>query len=97
MLFVLLLLHAVCGTAVLIAGRRLGRGAWLVGAVAPAAVVVWLVANSGRVVGGSGVSSRAEWVSALGLALDLRVDPFAALMIVLVSGIGVLMYAYAWY
>ncbi len=65
--------------------------------MAPAAVVVWLVANSGRVAGGSGVSARAEWVSDLGLALDLRVDPFAALMIVLVSGIGVLVYAYAWY
>ncbi|HEX5946347.1 MAG TPA: hydrogen gas-evolving membrane-bound hydrogenase subunit E [Acidimicrobiales bacterium] len=97
MLFVLLLLHAVCGTAVLVGGRRLGRGVWLLGALAPASAVVWLLADGGRVVSGAGVANRAEWVPELGLALDLRADPFSALMIVLVSGIGVLVYAYAWH
>jgi multicomponent Na+:H+ antiporter subunit A len=95
LLFVLLVLHAVCGTVALVAGRRFGRRAWLLGVAAPAAVIVWLVASSGQVSSGDGVSARVEWVSALGLALDLRVDAFAALMIVLVSGIGVLVYVYA--
>ena len=97
MLFVLLLLHAVCGTVVLLGGRRLGRLSWLVGAVAPASVLVWLLTNGRRVESANGVSARAEWVPELGLAVDVRVDSFAALMIVLVSGIGVLVYAYAWH
>jgi multicomponent Na+:H+ antiporter subunit A len=95
-LFALVLLHAVAGVAVLAAGRRLGRAAWVVGGVAPLAVLVWLAANSGRVADG-GVTTRTEWVPQLGLAVDLRVDPFTALMLLLVSGIGVLVFAYAWY
>lgn len=94
MLFTLLILHAVCGFAALVVGRRLGRNAWLLGGLAPASVVVWLIANRSDVAG-DGVSATAEWIPDLGLAVDLRVDSFSALMIVLVSGIGVLVYAYA--
>ena len=96
MLFGLLLLHAFCGVAALVGGRQLGRHVWVVGAAAPAAVVVWLIANRGRVASG-GVSASADWVPALDLTLELRVDPFAALMIVLVSGIGVAIYVYSWH
>lgn len=96
MLFFLLLLHAACGVAVLLAGRRLGRLAWLVGGLAPLATVVWLVAERADIASTSRLTASWEWVPALGLDVQLRVDPFAALMIVLVSGIGVLVFAYAW-
>jgi len=96
MLPALLILHAVCGAVALAAGRRLGRYAWLVGALAPAATVLWLGANSSRLADDGGIVSRTGWVPSLGLALDLRLDAFSALMVVLVSGIGVLVYAYAW-
>ncbi len=97
MLFALIALHAVCGTVVLLAGRRLGRAAWVVGGLAPASVVAWLGANLTDVSGGEAVTGRAGWVEGLGLALDVRVDGFSALMILLVSGIGVLVFAYAWH
>lgn len=96
MLFALLALHAVCGTGALVFARRLGRRGLIVGALAPLAVVVWAIANAGSVVDGDAVTSAVEWVPALGLGVDLRVDSFALLMIALVSGIGVLVYAYAW-
>ncbi|HWL43104.1 MAG TPA: hydrogen gas-evolving membrane-bound hydrogenase subunit E [Ilumatobacter sp.] len=97
MLFALVLGHAAGAVGVFGAARHLRRGVWLVGAVAPLTVVVWLVANAGRIADGQAITARVEWVAALGLAVDLRVDAFAALMIVLVSGIGVLVYAYAWH
>lgn len=97
MLLTLLILHAVCGAVALVAGRQLGRHAWLVGAVAPAATVLWLGANSSRVADADGIHARMAWVPSLGLALDLRLDAFSALMVVLISGIGVLVYAYAWH
>lgn len=97
MLFLLLIVHALAATVALIAGSRLGRRAWLVCGAAPAVTVVWLVVNMTKVVDGGGVSTQATWVSSLGLVLDLRVDAFAALMIVLVSGVGVLVYGYAWH
>ena len=96
MLLSLLILHALGGVAALVAGRHLGRYAWLVGAVAPAATVLWLGGNSSRVASADGIVARTEWVPSLGLALDLRLDAFSALMVVLISGIGVLVYAYAW-
>lgn len=95
MLFVLLILHAVCGVGVLVAGRWVGRFVWLVGAAAPGATVIWLVATRADV-GGADVTATAQWVSSLGLTLDLRVDAFGALMITLIAGIGVVVYAYAW-
>ena len=41
------------------------------------------------------MTQSVEWVPALGVNLDLRLDGFAALMLVLVAGIGVLVFAYA--
>ncbi len=96
MLFALVGLHVAGAAGALGAGRWLGRRVWLVGALAPLAVVAWLIANAGAIGDGEAVTARVEWVAALGLAIDLRVDAFAALMLVLVSGIGVLVYAYAW-
>ena len=95
MLFALLGAHAASAAAVLAARRRLGRAAWVVGALGPAAVLAWLAANAGRLADGEAVEARAEWIGGLDLALDLRVDAFAALMLVLVAGIGVLVFAYA--
>src|SRR5690606_11103533 len=94
-LFALLGAHAASAAAVLAARRRLGRAAWVVGALGPAAVLAWLAANAGRLADGEAVEARAEWIGGLDLALDLRVDAFAALMLVLVAGIGVLVFAYA--
>ena len=45
---------------------------------------------------GEATTAHVEWVPSLGLAVDLRVDAFALLMIVLVSGIGALVFAYSW-
>lgn len=95
MLFALLALHAACGVGALASARRLRRRALLIGLAAPLAVVVWAVANASRILDGRPVTQHAEWVPSLGLAVDVRVDAFALLMITLVSGIGVLVFLYA--
>jgi multicomponent Na+:H+ antiporter subunit A len=41
------------------------------------------------------VTQRLSWVGALDLALDLRLDGFGALMLLLVAGIGVSVFAYS--
>lgn len=85
------------GTAVLTAGRRVGRWGLVLGGLAPALTFAWVAARAGGVVGGEVVSQRAGWVPQLGLNLDLRLDAFALLMIVLVSGVGALVFAYGWH
>lgn len=91
----LLVFHAVVGLGLVGAGARLGRrGAWLA-LLAPAATVVWLGFQLDHVVGGGVRDQRISWMPSLGLDLDLRLDGFSAVMLLLVSGIGVLVFAYA--
>ena len=96
MLFVLLAFHVVAGVIVLAFGARLGRSAIVVGVLPLLAVLVWVAVRGSTVLDGEAVGDRFEWVPQLGLAVDVRVDAFSVLMIVLVCGIGALVYAYAW-
>jgi multicomponent Na+:H+ antiporter subunit A len=93
--FALLALHAACGAAALLGGRRLGRHAFVVGAVAPLVTAVVLAAGAGRVLDGDARTASFAWVPRLDLTLDVRIDAFSLLMVALVSGIGVLVFAYA--
>ncbi|MGK2949183.1 MAG: hydrogen gas-evolving membrane-bound hydrogenase subunit E [Acidimicrobiales bacterium] len=77
------------------AGQRLGRRAFLVAAVAPLATVGWALSVAPSVLDGEPETAAVGWVPELGLALDLRLDAFALLMVGLVSGIGVLVFVYA--
>lgn len=97
MLFLLIGLHVVCATVVFLVGSRLGRWVWPIAATAPTAVVVWLLVNAGAMSDGGAISQKSEWVPGMGLGLDLRVDAFSTLMLILVSGIGALIFAYAWH
>ncbi len=94
-MFVLLALHLVVGTAIIAAGRRLGRQAFAVAALAPLATLLWLAARSGDVLDGDSVLDSYAWVSRLGLAVDLELDGFAVAMVTVVSGIGLLICLYA--
>ena len=66
---------------------------WLSGAVALATLVL-AISCYPALSGGTPVRADVEWVPSLGVAIDLRVDAFSLLMIVLVSGIGALVFAY---
>lgn len=94
-MIVLLGLHLVVGIGLVGAGSRLGRrGAWIA-ALVPAATIAWLATQLGAVADGRPATAHVDWLPALGVSLDLRLDGLAALMVVLVSGIGVLVLAYA--
>jgi multicomponent Na+:H+ antiporter subunit A len=58
--------------------------------------LVWLTTNLGRVVDeGDAVVERRSWVPALDLELHFRLDGFGLLMGLLVTGVGVLVFAYS--
>ncbi|MGB3409889.1 MAG: hydrogen gas-evolving membrane-bound hydrogenase subunit E [Microthrixaceae bacterium] len=97
MLLVLVALHAVAGTAVLSGARRLGRWGLVIGGLAPAITVVSVAVLARTVFDGDDVTARLSWVPRLGLDLDVRLDAFAVLMVILVSGIGSLVFVYAWH
>jgi multicomponent Na+:H+ antiporter subunit A len=89
---------AVVGIGLVAFGARLGRRAFLLAALVPAAVTVWLASQLGRITGGSVVQERVGWVDGLRLSVDLRLDGLALTMslIITIVGVAVLLYA-AWY
>ncbi len=91
----LLLLHLLTGLVAIAFGDRLGRRALALAVAGPLATVVWLLAVLPGVLDGTPVEQTVEWVPALGLDVALRLDGFSALMVGLVSGVGVLVCAYA--
>jgi multicomponent Na+:H+ antiporter subunit A len=86
---------AAVGFALIAFGARLGRRAFLVAAVVPAAGTVWLAAQLGRITGGSVVQERVEWVDRLGLSIDLRLDGLALTMSLIITIVGVAVLVYA--
>lgn len=89
-----LLVFAVVGCGLIAGGRRLGRGAYVVAAVAPASAVIWTVTNLSTVAGGGVVTEHHAWVDQLSLNIDLRLDGLAATMTLIVATVGLLVFAY---
>ena len=96
MIFSLLVLHIAGCIVLAAASRRLGRNGLLVGAVPPAATAVWACARLGD---HQPESAELAWVPGLDLAMTFRVDAFADIMTLIVSGIGfgVFVYAYGYF
>lgn len=94
----LIALHLLATAVVALVARRAGRWVFALGAVPPAVTLLWAAMQAPAVLAGGAVTAQLGWAPAAGLALDVRVDGFALLMVALVSGVGVLVFAYsAWY
>ncbi len=89
-----LALHAAIGFGLLLRSR-MGTFAVVIGLVAPLGALAWWCTHLGTVLDGGVIEETHRWVPTLDLTLDLRFDGFAALMVLIVSGIGVAVFAYA--
>jgi multicomponent Na+:H+ antiporter subunit A len=92
---VLLALHAALGALVFVGGARLGHRSFLVAALGPAVTFVWLSTQLPTVLDHRSVDQTVTWIPQLGLDIQLRLDGFSALMVLLISGLGVLVCLYA--
>src|SRR3546814_15804241 len=78
--------------------RVLGRRVFLALATVPLATLVWALAQTARIRDGGSVTSVIEWLPSLRFEIALQMDVLQWLMVLIVSGIGVLVMAYcAWY
>ena len=89
---VLLLLHAVAMAGAMLVGARSIRGGLLAAATAPAVTAIWAITHFGST---DAPRASLTWVDGLDIAFEFELDPFAALMTALVSGIGALVFVYA--
>jgi multicomponent Na+:H+ antiporter subunit A len=90
----LLIAHVVVGLAIMAAAARLGRVAFLVGALPMLATVGYVVGQGPDVLDGRPATESTTWVGQLNLAVDLRLDGFGFLMVLIVSGVGVAVMVY---
>lgn len=91
---VLVAAYAVAAVAVPWALGRNGRAMACAAAVLPAVTAGWAVSRAGD----GDVTERIGWASDLGLAIDLRLDALAIVMLVLVGGVGAVVLCYSgWY
>ncbi|MGB6058558.1 MAG: hydrogen gas-evolving membrane-bound hydrogenase subunit E [Microthrixaceae bacterium] len=91
----LLGLHAL---AALLAGplfKRFGKQGFLALGIAPAALFCWSLFAAPGIIGGDAVVGVLDWAPSLHFDLSVRVDSFSLLMLMLVSGIGTLVFGYA--
>ncbi|HUF32608.1 MAG TPA: hydrogen gas-evolving membrane-bound hydrogenase subunit E [Acidimicrobiales bacterium] len=94
-MLVLLGIHAALAAVAPWASKRLGTRVFLLCGLGPLATVVWAATKAGGVIDGTPVTETWQWLPSLGLDATLRLDAFSLLMVGLVSGIGVLIFAYA--
>ena len=97
-MFVLVIAHFVAAAVAPVLVRVLGRQAFLLLAVIPAASFGWALTWTGRVAGGAEKSEVIGWVPALRLDLAFAMGPLQWVLMLLVTGIGALVLAYCtWY
>lgn len=86
--------HWVVGTLILLLAGRLRRWAFALGTLPMLGVLVATGSKWDSVTGGDPVEESATWIDGLGLVADVRLDAFSLLMVLLVSGVGVLVLAF---
>lgn len=97
-MILLLTAHAAAAGVAVPVVRRWGPRGVLLTALAPLAVLVWLVAQWASGTAGSDGSSLREsvsWIPSLGVEVALRLDPLSAIMVLVVAGVGALVLAYS--
>lgn len=98
MIFILTLhFLAAAGAPVLV--RTIGRRAFLILALAPAASFAWLLPQVARVTdGGAPHEQHLSWIPTIGLDIDLVITPLSGVLALLVTGVGALVLVYCtWY
>ncbi|WP_129838678.1 Na+/H+ antiporter subunit A [Streptomyces sp. RFCAC02] len=94
-MLVLVVAHLVCALVVPLLPARTGRAVWVIAAVPPLAAFWWALAWARRVLDGRRLTESVPWAPELGLRLDFRLDVLGLLLVLVVSGIGVLVIAYS--
>ena len=95
-MLLLVALHILAAAALFAIGARLPRrGVLGLALVVPAAALVWFAVQVPSVLDGAEPSSSVTWIQDLGVGFSFRLDGFALLMALIVTGMGTLVLAYS--
>ncbi|MHA6793215.1 hydrogen gas-evolving membrane-bound hydrogenase subunit E [Pseudonocardia bannensis] len=90
----LVVAHLVMAGLLPVVSARSRRAAFGVAAVLPGATLIWALANAREALG-PGLEATTGWAPALGLEFSFRLDALGLVMIILVAGLGALIFAYS--
>ena len=90
----LIAVHALAAVLAPPLVRRLGRSAFFVLALAPAAAFGWALFETSRVVDDRPVEQVTRWIPEYGVSLAFRLDPLSLVLLYLAGGIGALVLVY---
>ena len=93
-LLLTILVYVGLAVAVAALGRPLGARVFYVAAMAPLWTVGWAIWAMGRLSDGPLTESH-QWVPGLGLGIDLRLDWFSMVLVLLIGVVGVAVFAYS--
>ncbi|WP_420112901.1 Na+/H+ antiporter subunit A [Pseudactinotalea sp.] len=94
----LLLAHIAAALVAPALMKLMGRRGFLVLAAAPAATAIWAVLQTPAVLAGNGPVVSLDWMPAIGMNLDFRLDVLSWFMTIIVGGVGTFVLFYcAWY
>lgn len=93
-MLLVLLAHGVLALAAPALVTTLGRRAFWVLALGPAGAAVYALSQATAVLGGDAPAEHLQWIPALGLTIDLRLDLLAWVMLLVVGGVGTLVMLY---
>jgi multicomponent Na+:H+ antiporter subunit A len=96
MLLALLGLHGALAIVAPIVAPRVARRVFLLCGLAPAATTLWAAWNASAVIDGAVITETLRWVPSMGVEAAFVLDAFSLLMVGLVSGIGTLIFVYAY-
>ncbi|GAA3747801.1 multicomponent Na+:H+ antiporter subunit A [Spinactinospora alkalitolerans] len=75
--------------------RAMGSRAFIVASLPLVLSTAWALAQAPDIVAGGSASASVPWVPALGITLDFRLDALALAMVLLVSGVGAVIFCYS--
>ncbi|MDT7742801.1 MAG: multicomponent Na+:H+ antiporter subunit, partial [Actinomycetota bacterium] len=93
-MLVLIGVHALTALIAPTLVRALGRRAFALLALVPAAAFGWILTRLPTVLAGGRVEEAITWIPALGVEIAVRLDALSATLSLLVTGVGALVVLY---
>ncbi|SDM61387.1 hydrogen gas-evolving membrane-bound hydrogenase subunit E [Allokutzneria albata] len=93
-MLILILAHFLVAALLPAVAARWGRIAFVLAALPPVAALGTALSWAPTVLNGAPPTETLSWAPSIGLDLTLRLDPLSLLMIILVSGVGALVFLY---
>lgn len=87
--------HVILAAILVLARNQVGRAAFVVGAIGPAATLAYALRHLSTTLDGASISETLTWVPSLDLGFDLRLDAYGSVFLLVIGTAGVAIFLHA--